>query len=118
MRIDRFFAFFLTILISSEALFLPRSTYNYYVRRAAAISEGCSRRSFTSNSIGAISFAKIVKPAIADENVVEAQAIAPERPNYGTYPVPTEWGIGGKDYYADAARVVAHMQYATQVNSH
>jgi hypothetical protein len=117
LRIDRFFAFFLTILISSEALFLSRSTHNH-VRRAAVISEGCSRRSFTSNSIGAISFVKIVKPAIADENVVEAQATAPERPNYGTFPVPTEWGIGGKDYYADAARVVAHMQYATQVNSH
>lgn len=27
-----------------------------------------------------------------------------EKPNYGSFPVPTEWGISGKDYYMDAQR--------------
>ena len=39
----------------------------------------------------------------------------PAKVSYGEFPIPTEWGISGKDYYADASRVVKHMQYATQM---
>ena len=53
--------------------------------------------------------------AFADETAAAAPPAKPAKASYGDFPVPTTWGIGGKDYYADAALVVSHMEYATQV---
>jgi hypothetical protein len=94
-----------------------------------------SRRSFFSESLAAFAAISVAGPVFADE---VATAVAPpakvnhivlqrgsqlcpftmckrQQVNYGDYPVPSTWGIGGKDYYSDAALVLKHMEYATQV---
>ena len=75
------------------------------------------RRGFVADSAALAAAAAVVcaSPTLADEGTA-APAAPPAKANYGVFPVPKDWGIGGKDYYVDAAKVVAHMEYATQVN--
>eukprot|EP00617_Octactis_speculum_P019212 CAMPEP_0185771514 /NCGR_PEP_ID=MMETSP1174-20130828/64346_1 /TAXON_ID=35687 /ORGANISM="Dictyocha speculum, Strain CCMP1381" /LENGTH=207 /DNA_ID=CAMNT_0028457397 /DNA_START=53 /DNA_END=676 /DNA_ORIENTATION=- len=59
--------------------------------------------------------------SLADEGDAPAPAPAappapPAKVSYGDFPVPSEWGIKGKNYYDDATTVVKHMQYATQMD--
>lgn len=83
-----------------------------FARPATALS--ANRRGFVTESaaVAAAAFAAGSLPAFAEEAAAPAKAA---KVSYGDFPVPETWGIGGKDYYADAALVVAHMEYATQV---
>eukprot|EP00619_Florenciella_sp_RCC1007_P007650 CAMPEP_0205914526 /NCGR_PEP_ID=MMETSP1325-20131115/7279_1 /ASSEMBLY_ACC=CAM_ASM_000708 /TAXON_ID=236786 /ORGANISM="Florenciella sp., Strain RCC1007" /LENGTH=181 /DNA_ID=CAMNT_0053281579 /DNA_START=35 /DNA_END=580 /DNA_ORIENTATION=+ len=92
-----------------------------------------TRRSFfgkasTAAVVGVVG-TSFVQPSLADDEAPVAAPVAevapapapappPAKANYGTFPVPAadEWGISGKDYYADAAKVTRHMQYATQMD--
>mmetsp|Transcript_11350 Transcript_11350/g.26667 ORF Transcript_11350/g.26667 Transcript_11350/m.26667 type:complete len:192 (+) Transcript_11350:55-630(+) len=96
-------------LLSSAAAFLPAQKITRAPVRLAAES---SRRGFLAESV-AVAGVALAAPAFADD-AAPAAPPKPEKVNYGDFPVPSEWGISGKDYYADATRVVKHMEYATQ----
>lgn len=55
-------------------------------------------------------------PLLSRADEVAAPPAPPAKVSYGDFPVPTEWGIKGKNYYDDATTVVKHMQYATQMD--
>jgi hypothetical protein len=82
-----------------------------FARPATALS--ANRRGFITESaaVAAAAVAAGSLPAFAEDSAPAKAA----KVSYGDFPVPETWGIGGKDYYADAALVVAHMEYATQV---
>mmetsp|Transcript_43620 Transcript_43620/g.88205 ORF Transcript_43620/g.88205 Transcript_43620/m.88205 type:complete len:197 (-) Transcript_43620:247-837(-) len=107
--------FALALLASTSAFIIaPMAARSSSVLKLSA--EAASRRSFVESvaATGAV-FAVTSLPAFADGAPAAAPAAPAEKVKYGDFPVPDTWGIGGKDYYSDAARVVAHMEYATQM---
>jgi len=103
-----------------------------HARMSTVMSAGpeSSRRAFLSKSsaaavaVGAASAFPLSSladegdaPVVAAPAPAPAPAAPPAKANYGTFPIPkeSEWGISGKDYYTDAAKVTLHMQYATQM---
>ena len=51
--------------------------------------------------------------ALAEEATTPAASAVPAKVELG--PVPTDFGLNYKDYYADVAKVVNHMRYAVQM---
>jgi len=108
----KFAAIIIALAMGSAQAFLPTQQF---ARPATALS--ANRRGFVAESavVAAAALAAGSRPAFADEVAAPAAPAKAAKVSYGDFPVPETWGIGGKDYYADAALVVAHMEYATQM---
>mmetsp|Transcript_92438 Transcript_92438/g.264086 ORF Transcript_92438/g.264086 Transcript_92438/m.264086 type:complete len:208 (-) Transcript_92438:198-821(-) len=124
----RVIAIFLAFAATAQA-FAPAPRFARATTAMTAAPEGSRRAFFGKASAAAVVGVvgtSFVQPSFADDEVAEvaapapapAPAAPPAKANYGTFPVPAadEWGISGKDYYADAAKVTKHMQYATQMD--
>ena len=57
-----------------------------------------------------------LQKALAEDVAASTPAPAPAAPaKVELGPVPTDFGLNYKDYYADVGKVVAHMRYAVQM---
>lgn len=71
-----------------------------------------STKQFQKIALPIAALASILLPAFTQQVIAEETA-APAEPKVELGPVPTDFGLGLKDYYGDATKMVAHMRYAT-----
>ena len=73
-----------------------------------------STKQFQKIALPLAALASILLPAFSQQAFAEETA-APVEPKVELGPAPTDFGLGLKDYYSDAVKMVSHMRYATSL---